>query len=121
MKLRKAAVLVLAVLLVALTLTSCGNPAKKIIGTWVNSKSTIITGVNTETKYTFNEDGTGSCTVTLAQISFTYEFNDNGQLVLKENIPLVGEKTVVFTCEFEKDTLRLTDTDGESLVYTKQA
>ena len=100
MKLRKAAVLVLAVLLVALTLTSCGNPAKKIIGTWVNSKSTIITGVNTETKYTFN---------------------DNGQLVLKENIPLVGEKTVVFTCEFEKDTLRLTDTDGESLVYTKQA
>ena len=94
---------VAVLLLTACALVSCASAEKQIIGEWVDTNN--ILGIETETVYVFNEDGTGTKKALLTA-DFTYTIKDD-KLFLTYNT-LGIETTDEFTFELKDDTLTLT-------------
>ncbi len=105
---------IIALLLVVCTLfifASCSAEAK-LKGTWV--METDVLGLATvKSSYTFNDDGTGSASLSAASFDFTYAVED-GNLILTYNIFGVEKvDTIAYTVDGDKLTI-----DGD--VFTKQ-
>lgn len=107
---------VIAILLVVVMVfgvCACSSSEDLIIGTWKNQ--TTILGVVTETKYTFNEDGTGTKNL-IFDMDFKYAISGN---TLSIKITTLGvETTEEFAFEFEGAKLKLTK-DGETQIFDK--
>jgi len=92
-------------------LTGCGKEKNEsIIGTWYyysNNKE------NTEIYYVFNEDKTGSHTLTDNSINFTYELNES-QIVIKY-VDIDTEGTLDY--KIDDDILTIKDSFGDDVTY----
>lgn len=100
----------LLVCMLVLSLCACAIPQRAIVGTW--KCQTTVLGVVTETRYTFNPDGTGTKSM-LLDMGFTYEFSE-GKLMITSS-GLSGEKTETYLYKFKGKTLILT---GENTTLT---
>ena len=111
---KKAIVLILAVLMMVSVFTACSNG--KITGTWIRNDTVL--GVVTEEKFVFNEDGTGSMTTILGiETDMTYTAED-GKLII--SVSALGIETErEYTYEFSKGNLLIT-ADGETREFEKQ-
>ncbi len=109
------------ILCLALTLFAGCTNEKKIVGTWEGKYETGLFGISTDIEYNFKEDGTGSMPVLQTginiDVNFTYTINEDTLTIVTDSEIL--SQTIVYTMEFEKDTLTLTDEDGKALVLTK--
>ena len=94
-------------------LCSCAISEKLIVGTW-KSQTTVL-GVVTETKYTFNEDGTGTKSNVL-DINFTYSFEEGKLLITTSTLGI--ENTEKFSYSFKGNKLVLSG-DQETINLEK--
>lgn len=109
---KKTLLLILCAL--AVLLSSCMIPSKMIVGEWTSNQSLL--GVEVETTYVFNEDGTGEIKTFGLSQGITYEINGDKLNVSTE---LLGVKnTEVYEYTFEGDTLTLVG-DNATLTLTK--
>lgn len=99
----KRAIAALLVMVLVLTLCSCASPEKAIVGTW-KSQNTVL-GVVTETKYVFNEDGTGTMT-NIIDIGFTYAFVDEKLVITTETLGIQSSTEYTYQFDGSKLTLR---------------
>lgn len=94
------------VLTMALGFVSCATPEQSIVGEWKCQES--ILGVVTETKYTFNEDGTGTKSA-VVDVDFTYSFTED-KLIITTSVLGVESKDEYFF-KFSGKKLELTGKD----------
>lgn len=103
----------LLVFVIVISLCACVAPEKVIVGTW-KSQTTVL-GIVTETKYTFNEDGTGTKS-NVIDVSFTYSFEDDKLVITTSTLGI--ENTDKYAFEFKGDSLTLTN-DKETVNLEK--
>lgn len=89
----------------------------RIEGSWT-SQTKIISGIVTETTFTFGENGMGSISTLLGiNISMTYSLED-GQLVMVTDTPIL-KKTFIYDYEISKSEMILTDSNGEVITFER--
>ena len=118
-KMKKVISIALILVLVVAAFASCGNPQKKLLGTWKGDVEVL--GITTSYEFTFNEDGTGKMTGVLGDtgVAFTYNIDDAGKLNIETEI-LTVKSTRTYSYSIEKDTLTLTlDSDGSVITLKK--
>lgn len=102
-----------AVCISAFILVGCGGKAPDITGTW-NGQDADGTAIS----YTFNEDGSGSCTSGSDTVSLEYK-NDTENQIIWIKADISGQSTEVkLVYEMKKGQLVLTS-DGASTAFTK--
>ena len=104
----KKYILVLAIVLVgAFLLVGCGG-SDDIYGTWLRDS-------DSETTYTFNEDGTGAFDIGFAVLDFDWTASSGTLSIANE------EQNVTDSLDYsvDGDTLTLTNAAGESETYTR--
>ncbi|MCL2402752.1 MAG: DUF5640 domain-containing protein [Coriobacteriia bacterium] len=104
----KRYILILAIVLAgAFLLVGCGG-SDDIYGTWLRDS-------DSETTYTFNEDGTGAFDIGFAVLDFDWTADSDAITIVNE------DQNVNDTLEFsvDGDTLTLTNSSGDSETYTK--
>ena len=104
--------------IVAMMTVACATDSSKIVGTW-STQEKVLGTINTETRYTFNEDGTGKVRTVLGiEFNMTYGIdNVNKSLTIKTST-LGIENTDVYTYRFENKNLIL-EKEGEEIVCTR--
>ncbi len=118
---KKIISVLVAVLIVAISLSGCAEVNEKlneklIIGTWTAQNNVL--GVVTESKYTFNEDGTGSMSTVLGiEIAITYTITEDA-LTINTDTPGF-QMNYNYTYEFSDGNLTLTDSEGAQTVLRK--
>ena len=110
--LKKYVAMLLAVIML-FGLVACTSPNKAIVGTW-KSQNTVL-GVVTETKYVFNEGGTGTIS-TFLNVDFTYAFAEDKLIIT--TVALGIESSDVYSFAFDGDKLTLSN-DEETVILEK--
>jgi len=101
-------ILILAIVLAgAFLLVGCSG-SDDIYGTWLRDS-------DSETTYTFNEDGTGAFDIGFAVLDFDWTVDSDTITIVNE------DQNVSDTLEFsvDGDSLTLTNASGDSETYTK--
>lgn len=93
----------LALFAVVMGLYACSMAQISIVGTWTHTSS--ILGIETESTYTFNDDGTGKISGVL-DVDFTYAFSKDELFITTNTLGI--ELTEKYTFEFKEDKLILT-------------
>ena len=89
---KKAIVLILAVLMMLSVFTACSGG--NITGTWIRYDT--ILGVVTEEKFVFNDDGTGSMTTILGiETDMTYTAEDGKLIVTVSTLGIETEQPLI--------------------------
>ena len=114
----KKIITVFMLVIVAMMTVACATDSSKIVGTW-STQEKVLGTINTETRYTFNEDGTGKVRTVLGiEFNMTYGIdNENKSLTIKTST-LGIENTDVYTYRFENKNLIL-EKEGEEIVCTR--
>ncbi|MBQ3409398.1 MAG: hypothetical protein IJH12_09375 [Clostridia bacterium] len=105
-----------AILMVVLTFSGCGNEKQKeekytLVGSWKLEADTDLVYI-----YTFNDDGTGSYSYYGSELSFSYK--DRGD---KVSITFQGNTVESeFEYRIEGDSLIIKDGFGNDLTYKRQ-
>ena len=109
---------ILAALLLAAmamcVLCSCASPEEQLVGTW--KRQDTVLGVVTETKYTFNEDGTGTRSGIIGT-DFSYTI-DGDKLILTAKVFGIDTGTETYSYKINGKKLLMTR-DGETLELEK--
>ncbi|MGN0326351.1 MAG: hypothetical protein ACI4DW_08560 [Lachnospiraceae bacterium] len=111
---KKFRLLVAIVTVLMVVLSGCGS--KSLVGTWVEDSD------RPETLELFS-DGTGrlsSQSGFITSLTITSWLAEDDRLKITVQAPLLGEYTFVEDYEVNKDTLTLTDDDGEETIYIRQ-
>lgn len=112
---KKASILICALLILSLVLCACGGGKSSLVGTWAGEKDGISISI------TFNEDKTGSMAVMggLITAGFTYT-DDGGKIVMT---PEEGMEDYMsfseVTYSIDGDTMSFTG-DGDTITLTRQ-
>lgn len=112
---KKASILICALLILSLVLCACGGGKSSLVGTWAGEQDGISISI------TFNEDKTGSMAVMggLITAGFTYT-DDGGKIVMT---PEEGMEDYMsfseVTYSIDGDTMLFTG-DGETITMTRQ-
>ena len=114
----KKIITVFMLVIVAMMTVACATDSSKIVGNW-STQEKVLGTINTETRYTFNEDGTGKVRTVLGiEFNMTYGIdNENKSLTIKTST-LGIENTDVYTYRFENKNLIL-EKEGEEIVCTR--
>ncbi len=109
----KRTVIALLTIVMILMVVACSAPEKSIVGTW-KSQNTFL-GVVTETKYVFNEDGTGTKS-TVLDVDFTYTIAEDKLTIT--TVTLGIESKDEYSFQFKDNKLILTN-DSETIDLDK--
>ncbi len=128
MKLIKTLAVIALVAVLLIVLISYAFPEKRIVGEWVRKNSVL--GIETESVYRFNADGTGTMPVAFGiDVPMTYTI-DEEKLVMTVSAPnlaanilelggIGSEYTAEYTYKFRGSTITLTDA-GMSFTMTRR-
>lgn len=109
--------LIIAVCMAFLLLCSCAAVSSvAIVGEWESNESVL--GVDIETTYVFNDDGTGELKTVLGLTqAFTYEFEGDKLTIATETLGI--KNTEVYSYTFEGDVLTL-EGDNSTIELTRK-
>lgn len=112
---KKASILLCALLILSLVLCACGGGGKNsLVGTWTGEKDGVTMTM------TFNEDKTGSLSALGGLLTANFTYTDDGSRLImtpEESMEdVLSFNDVTYT--FEGDNLLLTGNDG-TITFTK--